>query len=56
MAYPDLRSFLADLGDDLLHVREEFDPKFEIAAVLRSLTANAPAAIFENVRGYLIIP
>lgn len=52
MAYPDLRSFLADLGDDLLHVRDEFDPRFEIAAVLRSLPAGAPAALFENVRGY----
>ncbi|MCK0506104.1 UbiD family decarboxylase [Aromatoleum anaerobium] len=52
MAYPDLRSFLADLGDDLLHVRDEFDPQFEIAAVLRSLPADAPAALFENVRGY----
>ncbi|WP_041657882.1 UbiD family decarboxylase [Azoarcus sp. KH32C] len=52
MAYPDLRSFLDDLGDDLLHVREAFDPKFEIAAVLRSLPADAPAALFENVRGY----
>lgn len=52
MAYPDLRSFLTDLGEDLLHVHEEFDPKFEIAALLRSLPADAPAAIFENVRGY----
>ncbi|NMG75157.1 UbiD family decarboxylase [Aromatoleum diolicum] len=52
MAYPDLRAFLSDLGDDLLHVRQEFDPKFEIAAVLRSLPADAPAVLFENLAGY----
>lgn len=52
MAYPDLRGFLADLGDDLLHVREEFDPKFEIAAVLRQLRPDAPAVLFDNIRGY----
>lgn len=52
MAYSDLRAFLADLGDDLRHVRDEFDPRFEIAAVLRSLPAGAPAVLFDNIRGY----
>ncbi|KON81522.1 UbiD family decarboxylase [Azoarcus sp. PA01] len=52
MAYSDLRAFLADLGDDLRHVRDEFDPRFEIAAVLRSLPAGAPAVLFDDIRGY----
>lgn len=52
MAYSDLRAFLADLGDDLRYVRDEFDPRFEIAAVLRSLPAGAPAVLFDNIRGY----
>lgn len=52
MAYPDLRGFLGDLGDDLWHVKEEFAPEFEIAALLRSLPAAAPALLFDRVRGY----
>jgi len=52
MAYPDLRGFLSDLGDDLLLVRQAFDPKYEIAALLRSLPANGPALLFERVAGY----
>lgn len=52
MAYPDLRGFLADLGSDLLRIAQEFDPQFEIAAVLRQLRADAPALLFDNVRGY----
>jgi 2,5-furandicarboxylate decarboxylase 1 len=52
MAYEDLRGFLSGLGDDLMHVRQAFDPKFEIAAVLRSLPPDAPAMVFDNVTGY----
>ena len=52
MAYTDLRGFLTDLGDDLLRIPQEFDPRFEIAALLRSVPAGAPAVIFDNVRGY----
>ena len=52
MAYSDLRAFLSGLGGDLLHVQQPFDPRFEIAAVLRSLPADAPALLFENITGY----
>ncbi|MCK0513175.1 UbiD family decarboxylase [Aromatoleum buckelii] len=52
MAYSDLRGFLADLGDDLKHVGETFDPRFEMAAVLRGLPAEAPAVMFDKVTGY----
>lgn len=52
MAYSDLRAFLADLGDDLLRICDEFDPRFEAAALLRTLPAEGPAVLFENVRAY----
>jgi len=51
MTCPDLRGFLSDLDGDLLRVRQEFDPKHEIAALLRE-TQDGPAVLFENVRGY----
>ena len=52
MSYPDLRAFLADLGSDLLHVKQAFDPKHEMAALLRAMPANGPAVLFENVAGH----
>lgn len=52
MAYSDLRSFLSELGDDLLTIRQPFDPRFEIAALLRSMPEDGPALLFENVSGY----
>ncbi len=52
MSYPDLRAFLADLGSDLLSVKQAFDPKHEMAALLRAMPGNGPAVLFENVTGY----
>lgn len=52
MSYPDLRAFLADLGSDLLNVKQAFDPRHEMAALLRAMPANGPAVLFENVSGY----
>jgi 2,5-furandicarboxylate decarboxylase 1 len=52
MRYPDLRGFLADLGGDLLTVRQAFDPKHEMAALLRAMPGNGPAVLFENVSGH----
>ncbi len=52
MSYSDLREFLADLGGDLLQVKQAFDPKHEMAALLRAMPANGPAVLFGNVTGY----
>jgi 2,5-furandicarboxylate decarboxylase 1 len=52
MTYPDLRGFLADLGNDLLKVSQPFTPKHEMAALLREMPANGPAVLFENVIGH----
>jgi len=52
MAYTDLRHYLDDLGDDLLTVRDELNPRFEMAAVLRELGSRDPAVLFNGVRGY----
>lgn len=52
MGHSDLREFLADLGDDLRHVTQPFDPRFEIAAALRSLPPDGPALLFERIVGY----
>jgi 2,5-furandicarboxylate decarboxylase 1 len=52
MSYLDLRAFLADLGSDLLKVGQPFDPKHEMAALLREMPANGPAVLFENVTGH----
>lgn len=51
MSYPDLRAFLSDLGSDLLRVEQAFDPRHEMAALLRAMPANGPAVMFENVSG-----
>ncbi len=52
MSYPDLRAFLADLGSDLLSVEQVFDPRHEMAALLRAMPADGPAVLFENVAGH----
>lgn len=52
MSYPDLRAFLADLGRDLLKISQPFDPKHEMAALLREMPANGPAVLFDNVSGH----
>jgi hypothetical protein len=52
MSYPDLRAFLADLGGDLLGVKQAFDPKHEMAAMLRAMPGNGPAVLFKNVSGH----
>lgn len=52
MQYPDLRSFLADLGDDLLQVEQTLDPVFEIAALLRESQFRGQAILCENIKGY----
>ncbi len=52
MSYSDLRAFLADLGNDLLTLKQPFDPKHEMAALLRAMPANGPAVLFENVTGH----
>jgi 2,5-furandicarboxylate decarboxylase 1 len=52
MSYPDLRAFLSDLGDDLLRVEQAFDPRHEMAALLRAMPPNGPAVLFENVSGH----
>ncbi len=49
----DLRSFLEGLGEDLLTIGEEVDPRFEAAAVLKEAEARGcPAVLFERVRGH----
>lgn len=52
MSYPDLRAFLADSGSDVLNVKQAFDPKHEMAALLSAMPPNGPAVMFENVSGY----
>lgn len=53
MGYLDLREFLDDLGSELLRVKQEFDPKFEIAALLKEIGGEgSPAVLFEKVKGY----
>jgi UbiD family decarboxylase len=53
--FEDLRGYLAHLEEvgQLLRVREEVDPKFEIAAGMRKTSdIEGPALLFENVKGY----
>lgn len=52
MSYPDLRAFLADLGDDLARVSVPFAPHHEMAALLRALPGDGPAVLFDQVVGY----
>jgi len=52
MSYSDLRSFLAELGDDLLRVKQVLDPKFEIAAFLRASQFGGQAVLCENINDF----
>ncbi|MCM2251649.1 MAG: UbiD family decarboxylase [Ramlibacter sp.] len=52
MSYTDLRAFLSDLGGDLLRIERAFEPRHEMAALLRAMPAKSPAVLFENVTGY----
>ncbi len=54
MSFADLRQFLSHLEErgELVRVREEVDPKFEIAGYIRkSSDTGGPAFLFENVKG-----
>lgn len=54
MPFDDLRSFISSLekNGQLLRVKKEVDPKFEIAAYIRKTSdQDGPALFFENVRG-----
>lgn len=52
MSYSDLRSFLAELDEDLLRVKQALDPKFEIAAFLRASQFGGQAVLCENIIGF----
>lgn len=52
MAYNDLREFLADIDTDLLRVKQKFDPRFEIAALLQGLQSSGQAVLLETIEGY----
>ena len=57
MAYKNLREFLERLEKEgeLVRIREEIDPKFEISAFLRrAAQRESPAFLFEKVKGYNI--
>lgn len=54
MPFTDLRQFLAVLEErgDLVRIRQEVDPKYEIAAYIRKTSdAGGPALLFERVKG-----
>ena len=58
MPYKDLRNFLDVLEKkgDLVRIRTEVDPGFEITEILeRLLASGGPAGIFENVKGHSIL-
>jgi len=50
--YTDLRSLLADLGDDLLTVSAELDPRHEIAALLAASQHDGRVVLCDNIKGY----
>jgi len=55
MPFSDLRQFLNYLDErgELLYIRDEVDPKQEIAAYIRKTSDTAgPALFFEKVRGF----
>ncbi len=52
---PDLRSYLDLLEEkgEVLHIKEEVDPRFEVAAVTRLVAGQQGSALlFENIKGY----
>ena len=55
MPYKDIREFIDRLESEgeLIRVKEELDPRYEISAVFRQLgQKEAPAALIERVKGY----
>ncbi|MBI4317335.1 MAG: UbiD family decarboxylase [Chloroflexi bacterium] len=57
MAFKDLRQFLARLQEipgEVVSVKEELSPLFEISAVLKEVASrdDGPVVIFEHVKGY----
>ncbi len=55
VCYDDLNGFLDSLRgmDDLVEIREELSPRFEMGALLRALgEREGPAALFTNVAGF----
>jgi 2,5-furandicarboxylate decarboxylase 1 len=52
MSHQDLRAFLSALGGDLLRVEQPFDPRHEMAALLRAMPPKGPAVLFESVTGH----
>jgi 2,5-furandicarboxylate decarboxylase 1 len=55
MPYEDVRAFLNRLESkgELIRIKEELDPKYEVAAVLHELgQKDSPAVFFEKVKGY----
>ncbi len=52
MAYQDLREFLASMEGDILHIATEFDPKFEMAALLHETQSDGRVVLFDNVKGH----
>lgn len=52
MAYQDLRDFLASMEGEILRIKPEMDPEFEIAAVLHETQLDGRIVLFEHIRGY----
>jgi len=55
MKYTDLRDFIRqlELKNELLRIHEEIDPRLEITEICdRTLKAEGPALLFENVKGF----
>ena len=53
MSTKDLRNFLKNLekSNELIHIQEEIDPRFEVSAFLRQFDQeSAPAVMFDNVK------
>jgi len=54
MSFRDLRDFIdkLDKEGELIRIKEELDPKFEISAVLKEVSnRDGPAVLIENVKG-----
>lgn len=57
MAIKDIRTFIGELETrgDLLQIKEEIDPKYEISGVLKALDEKkGPAVLFRKPKGYTI--
>ena len=57
MAYKDVKAFINKLEEagELIRIKEELDPKYEISAIFKHLgSKEGPAAVIEKVKGYNI--